>query len=103
MRTIEFHVVNGSNQVEAKPKTFATVSIAIAQNAEDFQLANDVLDQNALLRQSVIAGLLALAQRVKLGFLGRRSAIRMKFDQSLIARISQNLDTSCQRCAAIFE
>ena len=47
---IEFQIVDSSNQVEAKAKAYAAISIAFAQNAKDFQLANDVLDQNALMR-----------------------------------------------------
>lgn len=47
---IEFHIVDGSNQIEAKSKAFATISITFTQNTEYLQLANDVLDQNALLR-----------------------------------------------------
>jgi len=46
---IEFHIVDGSDQIEAKSKAFASVSIAFTQNTKDLQLANDVLDQNALL------------------------------------------------------
>jgi len=45
---IEFHVVDGSNQVEAQAEAFATIPIALTQNAKDFQSADDVLDQNAL-------------------------------------------------------
>ena len=45
---IEFHIVDGSDQIEAKSKAFTTISIAFTQNTKDLQLANDVLDQNAL-------------------------------------------------------
>lgn len=50
MTMFEFQVVYGSDQVETKTKAFATISIAFTQNAKDFQLANNVLDQNAFLR-----------------------------------------------------
>jgi len=44
----EFHVADGGDQVEAKPKMFTTISIAFAQNTKDFQPVNDVLNQDTL-------------------------------------------------------
>ena len=45
----EFQVVDGRNQIETQPKAFSPITVALTQDPKDFQLANDVLDQNALL------------------------------------------------------
>jgi len=44
MLCFEFHVADGSNQVETQSKTFVKIAIPFAQNAKGFQLANDILN-----------------------------------------------------------
>jgi hypothetical protein len=46
MLGFEFQVTDGSNQVETQPKAFAAISVALTQNAKDFQPANDIFNQN---------------------------------------------------------
>jgi hypothetical protein len=75
----EFHVTDGSNQIETQSKTFAAISVALTQNAKDFQPANDVFNQNTFSCQGSIAGVLFRAQRMKFTLLGRRLTVWMKF------------------------
>jgi hypothetical protein len=44
---LEFHVADGSDQVETQSKAFAAISVTLTQNAKDFQPADNVLNQNA--------------------------------------------------------
>ena len=41
-----FHIVDCSNQIKSQTKAFTTVAIAFTQNAKDFQLANNIFNQN---------------------------------------------------------
>ena len=45
----EFEVVDGRNQIETQAKAFSAITVAFTQNPKDFQLADDVLYQNAFL------------------------------------------------------
>ena len=74
---LEPYVGGGGNQIEARPKAFPPIAIPLAQNAKDFQLANDILDQDAFSSQGTIPASLFCAQRMQLGFLGRGLTVGM--------------------------
>ncbi len=100
---MEFQVVDRSDEIEAKAKTFTSISIAFAEDTKDFQFADDILDQNAKLGKCSIAGFLVWVQRMELRFLGRCLTVDMQVRQALIARICQSARLACNRCAALFE
>jgi hypothetical protein len=64
LSAIEFQIVDRGNQIEAQTKPFPSIPIALTQNAKDFQLANNVLDQNPFSGQGTILSSLLLTQWV---------------------------------------
>jgi hypothetical protein len=69
------NIVNGSNEIEAQSKAFSAISITFTQDAKNLQFTNDMLDINALARNSSIFFFLLRRQRVVLGFLVRCFAV----------------------------
>jgi len=47
---MEFHVADCRDQIKTQPQAFTAISIALTQNMEDFQSANDVLNKNTFAR-----------------------------------------------------
>lgn len=77
MSILEFQVVDSGNQIKAQTKPVPPIAIALTQDAKDFQLANNVLNQYAFSRQGAIAGFLLCAQWVQLGVLDWSLAVGM--------------------------
>ncbi len=50
MSYFELEIIESGDEIEAQAKSFSTVSIAFAQDPEDLQSANDILDQDPLVR-----------------------------------------------------
>ncbi len=99
----EFEVVDGSDQIEAQPKAFSPITVTLTQDPKDFQLADDILDQNAFPGQLAVGNLLLCAQRMKFTFLGWRLAVGVQAGQSLIASIGYNANRSRYSRTALFE
>jgi hypothetical protein len=89
-KSVEFKVVNRSDQIETQGKSRSAITIALAQDPKHLQLAKNMLNQNSLSSQGTISRLLLFGQRLIFGFLARRLAVFMKFCQALVARIRQD-------------
>jgi hypothetical protein len=46
MSILELQIINGSNQVEAERKSFTAIYITFTQDTKDFQLPNNIFNQN---------------------------------------------------------
>lgn len=47
-KSIEFEIVKCSDQIETQTKAFASIAITFTQYTKDLDLANNMLDENAL-------------------------------------------------------
>lgn len=86
----EFKVINSGDKVETQGKSLSSVSVSFAENAKNFQLTKNMLNQNSFASQSTVALFLSSSQRMKLRFFERRSAIVMDFRQTLITSVCEN-------------
>ncbi len=89
MSGFEFEIMDGRDQIETQGKAFAAISITLTQDAKDLQAANDILDQNTLMRQPAVTCLLVFRQRMEFGFFHRRLGILVPVLQALVASIRQ--------------
>ena len=89
-KSVEFTVVNCSDQVEAQRKSCSAIAIPFMQDAKDSQLAKNMLNHDPLSSQPMISLLLLFGQRMILGFLERGLAVFMKFCQALVTSIRQD-------------
>lgn len=56
----QIKVVESSDEVKSKPEAASTMAVGFFENAENFELANDVLDWNALTSELAVMGDLCL-------------------------------------------
>ena len=82
-------IIQSSDQRRAQHKPASPVSIPLAQNSKDFQLADNVFNHHALTRQGAISLLLRLGQRTALRLFHRRSSLFVQLHNALITRIGQ--------------
>ena len=88
-KSVEFKVVNRSDQIETDSKSRSTIAIPLTQDTKDLQLAKNMLNHDPLSSQRTISLLLLFRQRMIFGFLDRGLAIFMKFCQALVGSIRQ--------------
>jgi hypothetical protein len=76
-KSVEFKVVNGSDQVEAQRKPCSAIAIPLTQDTKHLQFAKNMLNDDPLTSQRPIFLLLLLGQRMIFGFLERGLAVLM--------------------------
>jgi hypothetical protein len=89
-KSVEFKVVNRSNQIETQGKSHSAIAIPLTQDPKDLQFAKNMLNQNSFPTQCTISQFLLFRQRTIVGFLERCLAVFIKFCQALVASICQD-------------
>ena len=79
------------------------VAVRSAQDSKTFDVTQDVLAEDALLRQVSVVLLLLWGERLVLGFLVRCLAVLVPLLQSLVARIGQHLGGGVEAQTRSFE
>ncbi len=87
---VEFVVAEGSDEIEAETVATATVAVALGEDAEDLQGADDVLGHYPLLRQRPVGRPLLRRERVELGASRGGVAVLVHLLQPLIAAVRQS-------------
>lgn len=82
-------IIQSGNQIDPQHKSSAAVSIASAQDAEDFQMPNDVFNNHSFLCQLTIKGFFFFTQRAAFRLFDRRAHKSVKLCQTLITTVRQ--------------
>ena len=80
---IDLPVIKGGDEVDAEAEAFAARPVAVGQDAETLEGADDVLDDDALAGLGAIGVFLFFCQRMKLGFFERFGRVRVFFLKAL--------------------
>jgi hypothetical protein len=84
-------VVERGNQVEPQAEALAAVTVALGQDAEDLQAADDVLDHEPFAGELPVRPLLLIRERVMLALLLRQTAVAVALRQAQIPAVRQAL------------
>jgi hypothetical protein len=93
--------VQRCNQVEAQPKPFAPVAVALRQNAKDFHAADYVFHHELLPGKLTVLLLLLFTERVPFAPFVGCLAIGMEFGNPQIATVCEALGLRQQRRSAL--
>lgn len=99
----DFVIIQSGNQVEAQSESAAAIAIPFRDDAKDFQMPNDVLDQHFAPRQLTVSAPLFFAQLFALRLFDRCLRIGVFLLQALITGISEQTNVFGNRQCALFE
>jgi chemotaxis methyl-accepting protein methylase len=102
-KSVEFKVVECSDQIETQGKSGSAIAIPLTQNTKHFQFAKNMLNHNPLASQRTVFLLFLFGQRMIFGFLERRLTVFMQVGQALVPSIRQDSNVLCNVKVLVLE
>lgn len=86
-------IIQPGDQIHSQHKSSTAIAIALGENAKDFQMPNDMFNDDALLCQFFVQSLLRPRQRAALRTLDRSSRLlAVELSQALITTVGQTFN-----------
>jgi hypothetical protein len=85
-------IIQTGDQIHSQHKSAAAIPVSLTQNAEDFQMPDNMFDYHTLARQSLVKFFLLSGQLAALGFLKRCPRVFVQREQTLITAVRQTFD-----------
>ncbi len=82
--------MNSGNEVETETEAFTPTAVTLAEDAEDFESADDLFNAKAQASQRAVGSFLLAGERVMLGGFGRQAGVRVQLVEPRVAEVGKH-------------
>lgn len=95
-------IIQSGDQINSQYKPSPPIAITPTQDTKDFQMPDDMFNNNSFLRQLFVESFFRLGQHTAFRFFQRRAHLRVQPSQTLITAVRQAFRFSGQTGFAVF-